>query len=922
MASSQSVNLVVRPGGGALTEQAAAVLAALLLSAEVRAQVRDRLTIQIADDSRGAFETAPDVWWRFDLDGLQYLAHGVWRADQSLAVQLDVWAEGPAEPDLQLAGGGWPQAVSAHPELAAELLACLYTVALNGSTLALALDSTTEETDILELAAFARAALPPPVRKRCDWIAPFGDPKTLVSGLHANVVAYPTRPGRELGEAYNLAAATGGILFSLEEGQSGGPKPDAGFRAYADAAVSAAEQGSETLLRFARKAGLCPDELLSQPAKLPIQDLLLLTESAAEPAKLDALLDAWRTSGDPDEQAGLLEDDDWGRASRASLLPLAAEVEKPLGGSRLQDGAMRELARRAGERGSAAELLAGDPSQPQAVQHAARLLQTGLLPAELPAAWHAPVSAALSESGLAAALGSALAQGAEARELSLALLDRSRRAPHSSIATTLLEAKQAGRLSSIELAVKAEQAYTAAAEAELGLLEGLVQQSGWSLSDEQRRQVVQAALSRRERAVGPRLLFQRNRLRPPAEWLEEIVDCLSRLPAPDRADLAAEEWASLWAAACPHPELAERLAPLLDGRFAVAPEKLTKALVNEQAWGEWKAASQAPAAVRRAAAMAWLTARGPRAPYLEEWKSAVGELRRLDADDLQRLASAADRSGGLFAPIPLFEPEQTADLIRLAPDDATRELWAQLLERFPATDPYRRLEESAAGYVLGASADDHDEAAAGRRRALELSAAGDWRAAAEQWPALQQLDDSGRLAAAAVGALRQGNLDAPCWPELASLPAGEAVAALLEFVRRRLTLTETTGLAGPLLKLLAQRPNWLESDEAGVPALELLATMESRVGIVVPAMQIARLAAAHGYSERRDWWARLATQTRACPRHDGRPNPRENWEHTRAYLYDRAAGLPGAASKSFRDALDRLANVPELGELWPAATLR
>ncbi len=497
-----------------------------------------------------------------------------------------------------------------------------------------------------------------------------------------------------------------------------------------------------------------------------------------------------------------------------------------------------------------------------------------------------------------------------------------RQAPHPAIADVLREAKQAGRLNDIDLALLAEQAYDASAHADLGLLEGLLQQAGWQLAPEQRRRVIRGALSREGRAVGPRLLFAEGRLRAPESWLEEIVAAVSELPASERADLRVQEWAALWAAAAQQGELAKRLAPRLDERMALAPDALTRALMDKQVWLGWMETSPAPAAVKGRSCLEWLAGRGPRKPYLEEWKAAVEGLGRLDSEGLRKLASAAGPSRELFDTIPYFESEQTADLIRLAPDDATRDLWAQLLDRFPDTDPYRPLNESAAGYVLSLSGGEVDEAAERRRKGLQRAAAGEWERAADAWPALADFQGSRRSAAAAVGALRAGNLDAACWTELEKLPAGEAVAALLEFIRRHLTLKETMGLAGPLLQALRKRPQWLEASGRGVPALELLATVESRVGIVVPVMQIARLAAQNGYEERADWWLRLAEQARACPRHDGRLNPLENWEHTRAYLYDRAQSLPRRAAALFRSALDEGAEASAGPVEWPEATLR
>lgn|GEM_PF-5676904 len=922
MASSQSVSFVIEAAEEPHPEVVAAALPALPLTPEAVQRACARLAIAIPAEAHRAFPQPPEIWRRFQEEGCEFVACGRWRAEGALAVELQVWTDPSDEPDVQFGGEDWAQAAAQAPAVAADLLACLYAVTRVGSALVIAFDAHSDEQlrAAVLLTAFARAALPPQLRATCLAALPLGAPEPLVSGEGAAVVAYPTRAA-ELGAAYNLVSGQGGVLYSVTDGQNGGAKPDAGCRAYAQAAAKVAEKGALAVLRFARKAARLGEEAIQDPETMPLAEIARVAAGADSPPTLDAALRGWHASADPDRFAPLLDDDDWAAVTDSVLIDLAGVSEPPFGGGELQARAMRELAGRPhGSRG--VRLLQGSPDDPAALEHAVRLVRAGLLGADLAPEWCAPLAAALSGDELALALGAALAQGAAARPLSLALLERCRQAPHPAIADVLREAQQAGRLNDIELALPAEQAYDASAHADLGLLEGLLQQAGWRLEPEQRRRVIRGALSREGRAVGPRLLFVDGRLRAPESWLEEIVHAVSDLPATERADLRVQEWAALWAAAARHSELAERLAPRLDERMALLPDVLTRALMAEEAWLPWLSASSAPAAVKSRSCLEWLAGRGPHKPYLEEWKAAVEGLGRLDADGLRRLAAAAGPSRELFDTIPYFESEQTADLIRLAPDDATRDLWAQLLDRFSDTDPYRPLNESAASYVLSLAGGEVDEAAALRRQGMQWAAAGDWNRAAEAWPLLAELSGSERPAAAAVGALRGGDLDAACWADLEKLPAAEAVGALLEFIRKRLTLNETAGLAGPLLNTLRKRPQWLEGSSRGVPALELLATVESRVGIVVPVMQIARLAAASGYEERPDWWLRLAEQARACPRHDGHPNPLENWEHTRAYLYDRAQSLPRRAARLFRRALDEGAGAGETPAEWPAATLR
>lgn len=920
MASSQSVSFVFEAAADSRPEIVAAALPSLPLTPDAVKRVCSRLAIAIPPEAYRTFPQPPPIWRRFHESGYEFLASGNWRADGALAVDLRAWTEPSEEPDLEFGGRDWARAAAEAPEAAADLLACLYAVARAGAALVIAFDAHSEEQlqATVSLTAFARAALPPALRSTCFAALPLGAPEPLLSGDGCGIVAYPTRAA-ELGAAYNLVSGQGGVLFSVTDGQNGGAKPDAGCRAYAQAAVKLAEKGALAVLRFARKAGRLGEESVQAPERMPLAELVRVA-AGADSQTLDAALGDWQGAAEPDLFAPLLEDDDWAAVSDSVLTELAGVTEAPFGGSALQTRAMAELARR--PLGRQVSLVQGSPDDPAALEHAVRLARAGLLGAALAPEWCAPLASALSGTDLAQALAAALSQGGEARALSLALLERCRHAPHPAAADVLREAKQAGRLNDIDLALPAEQAYDAAAHADLGLLEGLLQQAGWQLDPEQRRRVISGALSREGRAVGPRLLFADGRLRAPESWLEEIVHAVSELPTAERADLRVQEWATLWASAAQSVELAKRLAPRLDERMALAPEPLTHALMNEQAWLSWVETSQAPAAVKSRSCLEWLAGRGPRKPHLEEWKAAVDGLGRLDAEGLRKLATAAGAGRELFDAIPYFESEQTADLVRLAPDDATRDLWAELLERFPDTDPYRPLSESAAGYVLSLAGGEIDEAAQRRRQGMQYAAAGDWGRAAEVWPALADFSGGRRLAAAVTGALRDGDFDAACWAELDKLPAHEAIAALLEFLRNHLTLKETMGLAGPLLQALRKRPQWLEASARGVPALALLATVESRVGIVVPVMQIARLAAASGYEERPDWWLRLVEQARACPRHDGRPNPLENWEHTRAYLYDRAQSLPRRAAGLFRRALDEGVEANAAQVEWPEATLR
>ena len=929
MAANHSVQFVITPDADFRVQVVAAALPALPLTDEERRRVCARLAPPIAPESLNALPQPPELWRRFDEGDCSFLARGQWESDGRLTFNVEIWTEPSNEPEERFGGDSdaWTNAATAEPALAAQLLSCLYAVSVAGSTLVLGFDpgDPQQQQNATLLTAFARAALPTPLRRYCSVILPLGAPETLVQELGARVVAYTTRPGNELGAAWGLAGQQRGLLFSMKEGLTSGSKPDAGCQAYAEAALRMAQRGPRAVLRFAHKAGLLGDEAARRPDLLPLPQIQRLVEAVDAPQQMTALLDEWQAAPKPDEFSALLEPDDFGPVSNAALTKLAGAMNPPFAGGKLQAKAMLALAGRPPGSVSASALLTGSPDDPAALTHAIRLVRSGLVTAELPAEWRAPIAAQLSGGTLVQALSKTLAEGAAARELSLALLDRAREEPNPVLADALLAAKRSGQLNDLALALKAEQAYNASAHGDLGLLEALLKQCNWTLNPTQRGQVVRAALSRHGRAVGPSLLFADGRLRVPDEWVPEIVDGLSGLPAPDRAELRTEEWAALWAAASSRPELAKRLAPLLDERMAQSTQALTKALLREDAWVAWKSASQAPAAVRDQAAVAWLAGRGPRKPFLEEWKAAIEGLKTLDAENLRKLETAAGKSRELFDAIPYFEAEQTADLIRLAPDDGTRALWAQLLDRFPLTDPYRSLDESAESYVLAAGSVG-DEVADARRRALQLAAAGDLQGAREHWSAFAQLSDTGRLAAAAIGALRGGDLQANCWTELGALPAREAVSALLDFVRKRLTAPETMGLAGPLLKVFGQRPNWLESQGEGVPALELLATVESSLGVVVPAMQVARLAAARGYAGRADWWRRLAAQAHGCPRHDGRPNPLESWESTRAFLYVRAATLPEPAAKLFRNALepedDAVAGVGTDAGPWPEATTR
>jgi hypothetical protein len=841
----------------------------------------------------------PQTWQRFDEEACQFLTRGHWRDDGRLDIEAHIWTAPSPEPDLLFGGpGDWSQVAAQHPEQAAELLACIHAAARDGSTVTLAYEihGGDQIQRAVSLTAFARAALPPRLRERCAAVLPLGSPRKLVEKLGVTVVAYPTGVGGELAEAYALASARGGVLFSMTEGRSAGMEPNDYCRAYAEAAVGLAASGRQAVLRFAHKAGL--------QNKTAFREAARVAKLLNSPGGLTATVRQWAVSGEPDAFAALLEDDDWRLLDVDLLAEIGRQTLPPVAGGALQAGALRELARRP-DGATRADLLPGTPSDPAALAHAGRLIRAGLPSCQLSSQWIEPVAQSLQGAALEESLRASLAQGSQARELSLALMARAQQAPSRALAPILADADRAGRFDDFDLALAAERAYAACAGTDLGRLEAFLEEQRWSVAPPQRRVIVAAALSRTERGVGPKILFFDGRLRVSGDWLEEIVACLESLAGPDRAELSVAEWASLWSAVADRDELRERLLPRLDERMALSTAALTKALVATEAWPAWKALTKTQAAVRDRSSLEWLASRGPRTPYLEEWKLALEGLRTLSAERLRRLSAGAGDGSALFDTIPYFEPEQTADLIRLAPDDDARALWAELLERFPNTDPYRRDNESAFEYVLAAGDGNWDEPAGQRWQALRLAAEGDWRSAEEHWPALKQLSAVERAAVAAIGALRRDDPQNPCWDQLAALSHREALSTLLCAVRQQLSVSETAGLAAPLLRVLAQRPRWLGASDDGVPALELLATLRSRTAIVLPAFEIARLAAEHGYSDRADWWRLFVAQARDCPRHDGRPQPLESWAHSRTLLYNRAASLPARAALHLRRALSQ-----------------
>ncbi len=246
------------------------------------------------------FPQPPEIWRRFQEEGCEFLASGRWRADGALAVELEVWTEPSDEPALLFGGRDWAHAAAEAPEAARDLLACLYEVARGGSALVIAFDAHSEEQlhAAVLLTAFARAALPPPLQSTCLAALPLGSPEQLLTVQGASVVAYPTRAG-ELGAAYNLVSGQGGVLFSVTDGQNGGAKPDAGCRAYAEAAVKLAEKGSLAVLRFARKAGRLGEAAIQAPDTLPLSEIARVAAGAESPI-LDAALRGWQASPDPD----------------------------------------------------------------------------------------------------------------------------------------------------------------------------------------------------------------------------------------------------------------------------------------------------------------------------------------------------------------------------------------------------------------------------------------------------------------------------------------------------------------------------------------------------------------------------------------------------------------------------------------------
>ncbi|MBI1354396.1 MAG: hypothetical protein GC160_08620 [Acidobacteria bacterium] len=960
MAPSDSAYISISASSDARADLAAAALPAWGLSPAARARVGALLAVDVAPESLASFPSPPRLWWSFQEEGRSFVARGAVEADGSLFVHVRMGPGGaedlgallgadaafrsapPAQGEGEsLFGEPAPvflQAVESHPQRAAELLASLYAVSLLDSAVVIALEGAApdEVRDVVRLTAFARAALPAPLRARCTAALPLGSPSKLVGELGARVVAFHERDPR-LGEAYDLARERGGgVLFSLGRGVSAGPEQElAACRRYAEAAVEVARRGSQAVLRFSHKAGLLDDPTLSEPDALPLPTLLSLTLSAEEPSAADELIGSWAASPEPDRLQALLEPKDWAGASDAVVVRVAATSGQPLAGSRLQAAALRELARRPGAAAGLSERLrAASPADPAAVAHAARLAQAGLLPPDLPDGWTEPVAGALSDEALAEALRHSLAKGPGAKVFTLALLGSARRRTglNPALSAILQESAAAGRLRDLDLALAAEQAHESAARASLGAVHGLLEAAGSELDAAQKVQVARAALSSQFPAVGPSLLFdETGRLRRGRQWPEEIARAYADLPAGERAELNSEEWASLWATALERPAAADALIGPLDGQMGRSPEKLTQALVREQAWFGWRERSEAPKHVRAAAALAWLAARGPRKPYLEEWKAAVEDLPELGAADLEKLA-AKSASRGLFDAIPYFESEQTEDLIRKAPDQRTLDLWTALLSRLPAIDPYRPSDKKAEDYVVDRGADAAARRAAAResqaaastqrKQALRALGRGDAAEAEALWPKLHELNPTERLAAEALGALLENRLDAACWKQLAELPSTHPLTPLLELIRKRLELEDLGGLSAPLLELLRQRSDWLELSAGKLPALELLAVLTSRSVILLQAMQVARIGAERGYAERSDWWAAFVNQARECPRFDGRPHPTENWAHVHASLYFHAKGFAGEAGVRFRRALEEREPGRTRQETLPEPTLR
>ena len=936
MVPSESAYITISASSSAPADAVAAALPAWGLSQAARARVSARLALRVTPDSPSGGAPLPCVWWSFTEEGRAFLARGVFETPDRLFIHLRMWPETAGDPGALLGvdtafrsappspGEGdiligdpvpaFASTVETYPRPAAGLLAGLYAVSLLDSTLVIALPAAGRTTagHVPAVVAFARAALPEPLKARCAVTLPLGSPRTLVAELGTRVVAFDERDTR-LVEAHELAQERGGgVLFEPSVGVSSGPMEQvAACQAYAEAAVEIARRGAAAVLRLSHKAGLLGEAALNDPAGLPLETLRGVTLAAEDPRLWTELLRGWMASGDPDRYQALLEAGDWQAVDEATVAEAAAATAAPLGGSRLQAAALRELGRRPG---GAARLLdrlrAASPADPAAVAHAARLARAGLLAEGLPAEWITPVAEALDGDALREALQRALEKGPAAKSLSLALLGRfqARSGLDADMAALLEQARDARQLNDLDVALAAERAYDAVARNSLKALSRALDAAGDSLTAEQRLKVLRTVLSAEAAAVSPTLIFDENGgLRPGRAWVDEIALVYEQIPAGARKDLSSRELAALWAAAKDRPPTAQRLIAVLDAKMARSPVELAAALAERRSWLHWQERSEASPDVRAAAALAWLRVRHSRAVYLEEWKAALADLPPLDADALDNLLSArANR--GLFDPIPYFEPEQLADLIGKAPDQRTMKRWNELLDSAPELDPYRSPGKRAEEYLRpdpGAAPADGSAAAGSsgrqgpRKLALRAVGSGDLSAAEAHWPELRTMSSRELLAAEALGALLEGRLDAPCWSRLAETES-DPLAPLLELIRRRLKLEDLVGMSAPLLELLRHRRRLLAHVGRRVPALELLTALSSRSVVILPAMQIARIAAESEFASRSEWWEALAARAPDCPRPDGPPHPAENWAHVHACLYFQAAGLPGEAADRFR----------------------